>query len=86
IRDDVNPTEAAVIRECARRVIDGHSLNSVRKWLDGQGLTTSTGRPWSLQALRIMLMSGRIAGLREHRRQVVSRAVWEPIITVEQHE
>jgi site-specific DNA recombinase len=34
----------------------------------------------------MMLRSGRIAGLREHRRAVVGTAVWPAIITVEQHE
>ena len=31
-----------------------------------------------------MLSSGRIAGLREHRGQVIGRAAWRPIITAEQ--
>lgn len=85
-RDEINPAEAAIVKECARRVLAGDPLRSVLRWLHAEGITTSTGRPWSQQALRIMLMSGRIAGLREHRRQVVGKAVWDPIITTEEHE
>lgn len=86
LRDEINPVEAAVIRECAQRVLGGATIRSVTNWLNKQGIKTSTGRPWSKQGLRLMLMSGRIAGLREHHRQVVGPAVWKPIITVEEHE
>jgi len=40
------------------------------------------GGVWRSPTLRGLLRSGRIAGLREHRGEVVGPAVWEPIITV----
>lgn len=86
LRDEINPVEAEIVRECTRRLLAGDRLRSVVKWLNDSNIKSSTGRRWSQQALRIMMRSGRIAGLREHRRQVVGKAVWEPIITVEQHE
>ncbi|MET9301762.1 recombinase family protein [Micromonospora aurantiaca] len=86
LRDDVDPAEAAIIRELARRALAGDTLRTLVRWLNREGITTSTGRQWSQQGLRTMLTSGRIAGLREHRGQVVAKAVWDPIITVEQHE
>ncbi|MFG1847804.1 recombinase family protein [Micromonospora carbonacea] len=86
VRDEINPEEAAIVRECARRLLSGDTVRSVVRWLNGDGIKTSTGRPWSQQALRLMMMSGRIAGLREHHGEVVAEAVWKPIITVEQHE
>jgi site-specific DNA recombinase len=86
IRDELHPEEAPIVRECARRVLEGKSLYSVTRWLRESGIQTSTGRAWSQQALRFMLRSGRIAGLREHQRQVVGKAVWPAIITTEEHE
>ncbi len=86
VRDDIDPDEAAIVRECARRALAGHSLFSIRRWLQTEGVVTSTGKDWSMQSLKYMLTSGRLAGLREHRRQVIGKAVWDPIITVEQHE
>jgi len=85
VRDEVSPDEAVIIRECVRRALAGHSISSIRRWLDGADVQTSTGKQWSIQALKCMLTSGRIAGLREHQRKVVGRAVWDPIITLEQH-
>lgn len=86
LRDEINEEEAAIVRECARRVLAGDTLRSVVNWLNRESIPTSTGGPWSKQGMRHMLRSGRIAGLREHRRQVVGKAVWDPIITVEEHE
>jgi site-specific DNA recombinase len=86
LRDELDPIEAPIVRECARRVLAGDSMGSVIRWLRDSDIKTSTGRTWSQQALRIMLRSGRIAGLREHQRKVVGPAVWPGIITVEEHQ
>src|SRR5690606_282167 len=85
LRDEINPEEAAVIRECARRLLAGESLRTVVDWLNDSGVPTSTGRRWSKQALRWMMRSGRIAGLRERGGQVVGPAVWPGILTAEEH-
>lgn len=85
LRDEIEPTEATVVRECARRVLAGDPLRSVIRWLKAEGIRTSSGKMWSQQALRLMLRSGRIAGLREHRGQVVGKAVWPAILDEDQH-
>lgn len=85
LRDEIEPTEAAIIRECARRVLAGDPLRSVIRWLNAENIPTSTGKVWSQQGLRLMLRSGRIAGLREHRGQVVGKATWPAILDEDQH-
>lgn len=85
-RDEVNPAEAAIIRECARRALAGDPLRSIVRWLNNNGHVTSTGGPWSQQGLRTMLVSGRIAGLRERHGVVVAKAVWPAIIPAGEHE
>lgn len=76
--------EAAVIRDLVARYIAGESLRSLAAWLNSEGVATVGGDEWRSPTVRMMLASGRIAGLREHHGQVVGSAVWVPIITPEQ--
>jgi site-specific DNA recombinase len=75
------PEEAAHIREAATRILAGESLRSVCADFNERGITTSTGRPWTLQSMGRMLRSARISGRREHHGQVAAPAVWPQIIS-----
>lgn len=77
-------SEAEVIRDLVARYLAGESLRSLTAWLNAEGIPPVGGDEWRSPTLRLMLASGRIAGLREHRGQVVGPAVWPAIITVEQ--
>jgi site-specific DNA recombinase len=79
----VVPAEAEVIRTLAERYVAGESLRALATWLDEQRIQTVSGKPWRTPTLRALLSSGRIAGLRDHRGEVVGAAVWDPIITEE---
>jgi DNA invertase Pin-like site-specific DNA recombinase len=84
-RVTIRPTEAALIRDAAQRVLAGEPLRSVcRAWTD-EGVRTVTGANWTAQVMRRLLMSARIAGLREHHGVVVAKATWKPIITEDEH-
>ncbi|MQA14978.1 MAG: recombinase family protein [Pseudonocardiaceae bacterium] len=63
---DLEPTEAAVVRECARRILAGESLVSVCDDLNRREIVTSAGRTWRTQTMRRMLCSARISGRRQH--------------------
>jgi DNA invertase Pin-like site-specific DNA recombinase len=83
----VREDEAQVIREAVSRLLAGESISSLVGWLGAAGVRTSTGmNVWRSPTLRNLLMSPRIAGLRQHRGEVVGPAVWPAIITVEQRE
>ncbi|KAA0015737.1 recombinase family protein [Antrihabitans cavernicola] len=82
----VRESEAAVIREMVARCIAGESMRSLANWLNDSGVTTVKGGPWRTTTLRQTLRSPRIAGLREHRGQIIGAAAWEPIITLVQRE
>jgi site-specific DNA recombinase len=86
LRDELHPAEAPIVGELARRFLAGDTLRSLVRWLNATGIKTTTGRAWSQQGLRIMLLSARIAGLREHHGQVVAKAQWPAIVTAEQHQ
>jgi PmbA protein len=76
IRED----EAGLIREAARRVIEGESLRSICADWNSRGLRTSQGGLWRPTRVRRMLTSPRYAGLREHHGKVVAQAVWPAIL------
>jgi site-specific DNA recombinase len=58
--------EAVNIRDAARRVIEGESLNSIERDWERRRILTSTGRLWSGSKIRDVLISARVNGQREH--------------------
>ena len=80
------PDEANVIRALAARFLSGESLRSLASWLADQGVRTVYDKTWVSSTVRDVLRSARIAGLREHNGEIVGPAVWEPIISVEDHQ
>jgi DNA invertase Pin-like site-specific DNA recombinase len=79
----LRPAEAAVVAECARRLLAGEPVRSIAQDLNERGIPTSTGGQWSPSSLRRMLASARIAGQREHRGEIVASAEWLGIISPE---
>jgi DNA invertase Pin-like site-specific DNA recombinase len=83
-RDDwrtPEPTEAAAIREAARRLLAGDSLRGLATDWNARGIRTVRGGPWSVQVLKRMMLSARISGQRSYRGEIVAKGDWEPIIT-----
>ena len=80
-RLEVRPSEAEVIRECARRALAGDSLRALCLDLNRRGVATVTGGEWTPQTLKRMLTSARISGQREHHGEIVAKAAWPAIIT-----
>jgi site-specific DNA recombinase len=77
----VRPSEAAVVRECAQRLLAGEPVRSIARELNERGITSASGGRWSPQSLRRMLASPRISGQRVHRGEIVAKAVWPAIIS-----
>jgi DNA invertase Pin-like site-specific DNA recombinase len=80
------PVEADAIREAVDRLLDGGTMYRVAADWNARGLKTSTGGEWNSQKLRSMLRSPRLAGLREHRGEIVGEAVWPAIVDPPKHE
>lgn len=84
----VDPAEAEVIREVARRVLDGESWKSIVEDLNERGVRTHTngrvvGRPFTRTTLRAALLAPRMAGWVTHNGQLVARIPGEPILDQE---
>ena len=77
LRDD----EARVVREMVDRYLAGASIRSLTIWLNDTGVAPAVAKSWQTSAVRQILTSGRIAGLREHRGEVIGPAAWPAIIT-----
>jgi DNA invertase Pin-like site-specific DNA recombinase len=79
-RRTVIADEAAVVRDLARRTLAGEPLRALVRDLNTRKVPSVSGRGWTTVGLRRMLTSGRIAGWREHHRQLVAPAEWQGII------
>ena len=72
--------EAALIREAARRVIGGEGLKAIAADWEARGVLSSRGNPWTVTALRRMLVSPRLEGARVHRDRVIPSKVLPAIL------
>lgn len=82
----INPAEAGIVREIVGRYVAGESARAIAVDLQEREVPTATGAAWTSTTIRGIMTSPRIAGLRAHRGEIVGQAIWEPIVTVEQHQ
>ena len=79
----LRPAEAAIVAECAKRLLAGEPIRSIARDLNERGVPSAGGGQWAPQSLRRMLASPRISGQRIHKGEIVATAVWPGIICVE---
>ncbi|TFD70565.1 recombinase family protein [Cryobacterium sp. Hb1] len=82
----VRESEAEIIRMLVQRFLAGESVRSLVSWMTAEDVpTTAAAEGWRTPTLRQILLSGRIAGLRDHHGEAVGPAAWPAIISVAQH-
>lgn len=69
----VKADEAELVHEGADRVLAGETLRGVAMDWNARGIRTPKGGEWRPETLRQMLVSPRIAGLREHKGAIAGR-------------
>ena len=85
-RETVEGGEVQLIREAAERVLLGEALHAIlMDWME-RGIPTITRKPWRTAVLRRLLLSPRIAGLRQHQGATIGKAAWPAIIDDVTHE
>jgi hypothetical protein len=77
---DVVVAERDVLREIARRLLDGETLDSMTRMLLARGFTTVAGHPWTSMALRQALKRPSIAGYNVYDGEVIGRLAGEPVL------
>jgi DNA invertase Pin-like site-specific DNA recombinase len=73
--------EADAIREARDRVMAGDSFLSIVQDWNRRGIRPPSAEQWRSAGLKKVLTSGRIAGLRTYRGEIVGDAVWPAIIS-----
>jgi DNA invertase Pin-like site-specific DNA recombinase len=77
-------SEAAIIRELAERIIGGETLSALARDLTERRVpTVQAGTRWNARSVHSVVSKARVAGLREHRGEVMGAAAWPPIIDVD---
>jgi len=76
----IDEAEAAIVRECADRVLSGQSLTGVARDLNERGVTTTRGGTWGATNLRRLLIAPHVAGRRMFRGEIVESDVIPPIL------
>ena len=81
------PTEADLIRTAVDRILAGESMYAIAGEWNAAGVTTPTGRTWTVQLVTSMMRSPRLAGLREHRGAIMATpGQWPAIVDPDKHE
>ncbi|OHV28199.1 hypothetical protein BBK14_03240 [Parafrankia soli] len=83
----IQPDEAEILRDAARRVMRGESLHAIAMDLNRREVPTANGkRWWDGPVLGRMLVRPGIAGLRSFKSydNIVAPGDWEPILPVEE--
>jgi DNA invertase Pin-like site-specific DNA recombinase len=81
VNNVVNPAEATIVVDVARRFAGGETAYSICDDLNRRGVATSVGGVWRGEAIKRMLTNPAYIGQRVHRGQVVGPASWAPILT-----
>jgi site-specific DNA recombinase len=77
----IEPQEATLVRDAARRVLEGDaSLTGLAYEWNAAEVPTPAGGKWYTSQVRRLLTSPRIAGLREHRGEIVAEGTWPALI------
>jgi site-specific DNA recombinase len=77
---EIVPHEAELIREAARRLLQGESLGAVCMDWNRRGITTTTGKVWGTTQLRQMVMRVTLTGYRSHPVAGQVRGNWPAIL------
>jgi len=81
-----DPVETLVLLETAQRVLNGESRFAIMRDLNASGITTKSGRPWTVETLRAVLVREsnlgwyRVSGEWIRGADGLPEAVWTPIL------
>jgi len=78
------PEEAALLREAARRILDGEAINAICRDWNTRGIRTTGEKGWRSTALRRTLSTYQVTGRRFYE-GVPYPARWDAILTVAEH-
>ena len=79
-RAGIIPEEGALIRDAARRIVNGAGVHGIVNEWNAAGILTARGNPWSRKTLSNLLMNPHTAGLRNLDGDLVTGS-WKPVLS-----
>ena len=76
----LHPVESPLVKAAYEAVMTGTALYRVAAEWNEAGVTRPTGGPWRGSTVRVLLLAGRNAGLREHLGKVIGAGDWPAIV------
>lgn len=76
----INETEAAIIREAAKRVAKGEALRRIELDFATRGITTRKGAPFDSTRIRRVCTNPTYLGMRVFKGEILGRAIWPAIL------
>ncbi|MEX2621150.1 MAG: recombinase family protein [Egibacteraceae bacterium] len=86
--DVEEPTEADIVRDVVRRILDGEPITRIAEDLNARGVVPPSRRPdkaWSRSGVRALALRPANAGVRTYKGETFP-AAWPALVTAEQHE
>jgi site-specific DNA recombinase len=80
---EVEPTEAAGVRDAYRLLLAGSTLAHIARTLNAAGLVTTLGRAWEPTAVRTLLLNARNAAIRTYYGEETGPGCWPPLVDEE---
>lgn len=77
----VHEGEAEIVRELARRLLDGESVGSLRSELNDRAVPAPGGGQWSRRGVVVLMRSARLFGWREYEGELTARGDWPPLLS-----
>ncbi|MEO7261688.1 MAG: recombinase family protein [Jatrophihabitantaceae bacterium] len=77
---EIDESQAAVLREAARRILAGESLNRLVEDFTDRGIPTSNGGPWRPHAIKRYLTTPTYLGKRVYQGEVIGDAMWPAVL------
>ncbi len=75
--------QGPVVKEIVQRIVDGESCYAISADLNARGILVRSGKPWTGNRLRQVIMSPAYIGRRIYQGQDVGRAAWAPLVDVD---
>jgi DNA invertase Pin-like site-specific DNA recombinase len=77
----IHDGEAAVIRDVARRLLDGESVTGIARDLNDRGVPAPGGGRWSRRGLTTLIRAPRLWGWREYQGELTAQGDWPAILS-----
>jgi site-specific DNA recombinase len=85
-RIEPDPITGPLVQEAVRRVLRGETIGTLIRDFDRRGIASPKGARWQSTPMRKLLLNPTLAGLRQHRGEVIGDGAWEALISRGEHE